>query len=323
MEAYLVRWSAAEHAAAEAAEVARAQVVVELDQKHREDQAAWDTAHPEEAARRQMVEDLERQDQQQDDEAKAAPSAKKGHHKSKKVHDPAPGEEVHAEAKDHEHQHAALEQHHFTKGELGALDAAVGGAGAELVLTASAGMGGANIEVGFSEGLAGAWRKGGRGGGQIHKRDPPPPVPRAKHMPQHSTALPAGGAAPPSKGAGAPAAKLPAMGAVGTPSKAAAAHHGGKGHHKKQHHKHATSVLLVVDDIADQQSILHATGNSIPNSIIMRGRHTFLSVWIASQRPNHVSSIIRTQMSALFIYRQRNVKVLITYLDELSAMVDR
>ena len=48
-----------------------------------------------------------------------------------------------------------------------------------------------------------------------------------------------------------------------------------------------------------------------------------MSTWVATQRPTLVSSIIRTQMSALFIFKQRNVKDLISFLDELSAMVDR
>ena len=81
----------------------------------------------------------------------------------------------------------------------------------------------------------------------------------------------------------------------------------------------AISVCLVCDDMADQQSILHATGNSILNSAFIRARHAFLSVWVASQRPNLVSSIIRTQMSALIIFRQRNRKDVEVFVDEFCA----
>ena len=81
--------------------------------------------------------------------------------------------------------------------------------------------------------------------------------------------------------------------------------------------------VLVVDDMADQQSILHATGNSILNSAFVRARHAFWSVWVASQRPNLVSDIIRTQMSALIIFRQRNRKDFKAFVDEFSAMVDK
>ena len=94
-------------------------------------------------------------------------------------------------------------------------------------------------------------------------------------------------------------------------------------YHKEEEHSHATSVLIVVDDMADASHILHATGNSLLNSLFIKGRHAYLSVWVASQRPNLVSSIIRTQMSCLMIFAQRNVKDLITFLDELSASVDR
>ena len=75
--------------------------------------------------------------------------------------------------------------------------------------------------------------------------------------------------------------------------------------------------------MADSQHILHATGNSLLNTLFIRGRHYYLSTWVATQRPTLVSSIIRTQMYALFIFKQRNVKDLISFLDELSAMVDR
>ena len=94
-------------------------------------------------------------------------------------------------------------------------------------------------------------------------------------------------------------------------------------YHKEKNHSHGTSVLLCVDDMADSQHILHATGNSLLNPLFIRGRHYYLSTWVATQRPTLVSSIIRTQMSALFIFKQRNVKYLISFLDELSAMVDR
>ena len=93
--------------------------------------------------------------------------------------------------------------------------------------------------------------------------------------------------------------------------------------HKDKGHSHGTSVLLVIDDMADSQHILHATGNSLLNTLFIRGRHYYLSTWVATQRPTLVSSIIRTQMSALFIFKQRNVKDLISFLDELNAMVDR
>ena len=40
-------------------------------------------------------------------------------------------------------------------------------------------------------------------------------------------------------------------------------------YHKKHEHQYATSVCLVVDDMADQQHILHATGNSLLNTLFI------------------------------------------------------
>ena len=98
-------------------------------------------------------------------------------------------------------------------------------------------------------------------------------------------------------------------------------------YHKAQQTKgekrFATSVLLVVDDMADASHILHATGNSILNTLFIRGRHYMLSCWVSSQRPNLVSSIIRTQMSGVICFRMRNWKDKDTILTELSAWVNR
>ena len=59
-------------------------------------------------------------------------------------------------------------------------------------------------------------------------------------------------------------------------------------HRKTQQDKgervRAVSVCLVVDDMADQQSILHATGNSILNIAFIWARHAYLSVWVSNQR---------------------------------------
>ena len=87
--------------------------------------------------------------------------------------------------------------------------------------------------------------------------------------------------------------------------------------------RYATSVLLVVDDMADGQHILHATGNSILTTMFIRGRHYMLSCWISSQRPNLVSSIIRIKMLGVICFRMRNWKDKDTILTELSAWVDR
>lgn len=94
-------------------------------------------------------------------------------------------------------------------------------------------------------------------------------------------------------------------------------------YHKKHEHQYATSVCIVVDDMADQQHILHATGNSLLNTLFIRGRHVFLSCLVSSQRPSLTSSIIRTQQTGIFIFKQRNYKYLDLLLIELGGWVPR
>ena len=75
--------------------------------------------------------------------------------------------------------------------------------------------------------------------------------------------------------------------------------------------------------MAVQQAILHASGNSLLNYAFMRGHHDFMSTWVCTQRPTLAPCILRAQMNGLFVFKPSNVKDLITFLDELSAMVDR
>ena len=92
---------------------------------------------------------------------------------------------------------------------------------------------------------------------------------------------------------------------------------------KNHEHQYATSVCLVEDDMADQQHILHATGNSLLNTLFIRGRHYLLSVMVSSQRPSLTSSIIRTQQTGIFIFKQRNYKDIDLLFIELGGWVPR
>lgn len=42
-------------------------------------------------------------------------------------------------------------------------------------------------------------------------------------------------------------------------------------------------MLLVIDGTADSQHIPHTTGNSLLNTLIIRGRHYDLDTWFATQ----------------------------------------
>ena len=82
-------------------------------------------------------------------------------------------------------------------------------------------------------------------------------------------------------------------------------------------------MLLVCDDFADRPDIVHSAGGSILNSLAIRGRHANISFWVASQRPALLSTVLRTQATSLFVFRQRPVRDLISFFEKYSAIVDK
>ena len=94
-------------------------------------------------------------------------------------------------------------------------------------------------------------------------------------------------------------------------------------YHNDNGHKKGHAILIIVDDFADMPDILHAAGGPILNSLAIRGRHANISFWVASQRPTLLSTVLRTQATSLFVFRQRSVRDLMSFLDEYSALVDK
>ena len=94
-------------------------------------------------------------------------------------------------------------------------------------------------------------------------------------------------------------------------------------YHKDNGHKKGHAILIIVDDFADRPDILHAAGGSILNTLAIRGRHANISFWVASQRPTLLSTVLRTQATSLFVFRQRSVRDLMSFLDEYSAIVSK
>ena len=93
---------------------------------------------------------------------------------------------------------------------------------------------------------------------------------------------------------------------------------------KKAGGKRLFSVAVIIDDWADRADVLHrGDGGGVLNSLFIRGRHANISCWIASQRPTLLSTTLRTQATSLFVFRQRSMKDLLTFLDEYSASVPK
>ena len=80
------------------------------------------------------------------------------------------------------------------------------------------------------------------------------------------------------------------------------------------------SILLIFDDVADNKAIHN---NQALNSCFTRGRHSQISTILSTQKYNAVSTIIRTNMDSMYLFRLRNANDLQAVIDELSALLDK
>ena len=92
-------------------------------------------------------------------------------------------------------------------------------------------------------------------------------------------------------------------------------------HMKKKNVKKLYSILIVIDDMADNSSF--SRHSKLLHSLYTRGRHSMISCITATQKFNALSPIIRVNATELYVYRLRNNKDLETFLEEVSAAVDR
>ena len=92
-------------------------------------------------------------------------------------------------------------------------------------------------------------------------------------------------------------------------------------HMKKEGSKKIHQVWVIIDDFADdptftrQSRILHA--------LYTRGRHNMISTITSTQKFNAIHPIIRVNATELFVYRLRSTKDLETFIEEVSAVLDK
>ena len=72
--------------------------------------------------------------------------------------------------------------------------------------------------------------------------------------------------------------------------------------------------------MADNKAIHN---NQALNSCFARGRHSQISPILSTQKYNAVSTIIRTNMDSMYLFRLRNANDLQAVIDELSALLDK
>jgi ABC-type cobalamin/Fe3+-siderophores transport system ATPase subunit len=90
---------------------------------------------------------------------------------------------------------------------------------------------------------------------------------------------------------------------------------------KKKNIKKLYSILVVVDDFADSPEI--SRHSKILHGLYTRGRHNSISTITATQKFAAIANIIRVNATELYIYRLRNYRDLETFIEEVSAVVDK
>ena len=90
---------------------------------------------------------------------------------------------------------------------------------------------------------------------------------------------------------------------------------------KKQNHKKLFSVLVIVDDFADDPSF--SRQSKLLHALYTRGRHNSNPTITATQKFASIAPIIRVNATELFVYRLRNYQDLQTFIDEISALMDK
>ena len=89
----------------------------------------------------------------------------------------------------------------------------------------------------------------------------------------------------------------------------------------KKNIKKICSIAIVIDDFADDFSV--SKSSKLLHSLFTRGRHSQISTFIATQKFNALATILRVNADTLYVFRLRNYQDLNTFLDEVSAIVDK
>ena len=90
---------------------------------------------------------------------------------------------------------------------------------------------------------------------------------------------------------------------------------------KKENNKKRWQILIVIDDFADSPEF--SRNSKLLHGLYTRGRHSQISTVVATHKFNALHPIIRVNASELFVFRLRNNQDLQTFIDEVSALIDK
>ena len=63
--------------------------------------------------------------------------------------------------------------------------------------------------------------------------------------------------------------------------------------------------------------------NQLLNSLFTRGRHSFISTIVSTQKYRAISNIVRVNATNLYVFRLRNAGDLEAFIEEVSAVADK
>ena len=81
------------------------------------------------------------------------------------------------------------------------------------------------------------------------------------------------------------------------------------------------SICIVIDDWADDPKFTRQS--KLLHSLFTRGRHNSISTIVSTQKFAAIHPIIRVNATSLIIYRLRNEKELISFIEEVAGLVTR
>jgi hypothetical protein len=90
---------------------------------------------------------------------------------------------------------------------------------------------------------------------------------------------------------------------------------------KKQDHNKIYQILIIVDDFADEANFTRHS--KLLHGLFTRGRHSFISSIVATQKFRAINNIIRVNATELVVFRLRNQGELDAFIEEVSAVADK
>ena len=92
-------------------------------------------------------------------------------------------------------------------------------------------------------------------------------------------------------------------------------------HMKTKGYTKIYQVLIIVDDFADDP--IFSRHSKLLHALFTRGRHSFISTIVSTQKYRAISNIIRVNATNLYVFRLRNGGDLEALIDELNALTDK